>query len=458
MSRPSIARWTNDDAPASRREWSLTVAGDTTFTDATQPTVGEDLRAVLADADLSVTNLEAPIAGRGSPISKSGPVNEAVAETPEFVREMGFDAVTLANNHLMDMGPDGLEHTVERCQAEGLETCGVGESPTDALDPLRTDVAGQSVALVNVCEREFGAADRGGPGTAWVGHDDATRVVRAAEETADVVVVIAHGGIEYLPFPPLGHQRRLRSFARAGADLVVGHHPHVPQGWERYEGTPICYSLGNFRYDIPGRTKTEWGLLVDATFAGETLASVDLRPVERRDDAVAFMGERWAVDDHRPYFERVSEITADRDALQAHWQELSVRIFEQRYGRWLRIGTGSDLLSLIRHPLQYLYGERLWSGDDRERELLTLLNLVRNESHRDLIETAMSVKTDDRPDLRTPEVRETVRELLAQTEDKTVYDRPSPAAQLFSAASTRLRESVTRTGKRLHPRSVSDRL
>jgi poly-gamma-glutamate synthesis protein (capsule biosynthesis protein) len=461
MPGPSIAETTFENAHAGEttsEEWSVRVAGDTFFEEGTSSAIGDDLRATLAGADLSVGNLEAPLAGPGEPIAKTGPVNEAGDGTPDALRTFGFDAVTLANNHAMDFGPEGLRHTVERCETAGLATCGVGEAPADALEPTRFSVADQSVAIVSVCEREFGVADRDGPGTAWIDHPDARQTIRDAASTDDVVIVIAHGGVEYLPVPPPGHQRRLRGFVEAGADLVVGHHPHVPQGWETYRGTPIAYSLGNFRYPARSRPKTQWGLLLDATFSGSTLASVALRPVERREEAVAFAGERWSADEFRPYVDRASTITADREALRAHWQELAVRIFEQRYARWLRIGTGSDPLSMLRHPVRSLGGRGLWDGDRREDQLLTLLNLVRNESHSELVETALAVKTGKRADRRTPAVRDTVRELLATTEDEPVYDPPSPTGRLVRAALSHLQESVRGTGRRLAPRGISDRL
>lgn len=458
MSIPSLATFGDWGAAEQADTWSLTIAGDTVFEPDTSTDIGSTLQSRLDGNALSLVNLEAPIAGAGEPIAKTGPVNETVAETPQTLVEMGFDGVTLANNHTMDRGVEGLEHTIDACSAAGLKTVGAGRNGEDALDPLEITIDGQSLAVFDLCEREFGAADRDGPGAAWIDHPQAVARVREAAATTDVVVVIAHGGVEYLPLPPPGYQRRLRRFADVGADLVVGHHPHVPQGWERYDGTPIAYSLGNFRYKRGTRPKTEWGIVLEACFEGATLTAAAARPVERRGDAVAFMGDRWSPEEYRPYFRTTSSIAADRQRLRAHWQELAVRVFEQRYGSWLRTAAGSDLPSMVRHPLQYLVGTRLWDGDRRERELLTLLNLVRNESHRDLIETATSVKTGVRTDRRTPEIRDQVRDLLARTEDRAVYDRPSPLGQLFRGVLSRLWRPVSETGDRLHPRRVSDRL
>jgi poly-gamma-glutamate synthesis protein (capsule biosynthesis protein) len=113
---------------------------------------------------------------------------------------------------------------------------------------------------------------------------------------------------------------------------------------------------------------------------------------------------------------------------------------------------------MLRHPVRSLGGRGLWDGDRREDQLLTLLNLVRNESHSELVETALAVKTGKRADRRTPAVRDTVRELLATTEDEPVYDPPSPTGRLVRAALSHLQESVRGTGRRLAPRGISDRL
>lgn len=107
------------------------------------------------------------------------------------------------------------------------------------------------------------------------------------------------------------------------------------------------------------------------------------------------------------YLHRTTEIIEDRASLQTHWQELAVRVFEQRYTDWLQTGVDET---------------GTWDATDHRTEMLTLLNIIRNESHRDVIETALSVKTGDSSDRRTPEIRQTVRELLSWTEDRPVYE------------------------------------
>lgn len=389
------------------------------------PSVAPALGKRIAAADLSLVNLEAPVATDASPATKAGPTKAAAAETPSMLREAGFDAVTLANNHIMDYGAAGLEQTLADCREVGLGTCGAGPDRGVAMDPLLTTVDGTSVAVFSFCEQEFGIATAGEPGAAPISHPDARRRVSEAAEETDVVVVAAHGGVEYVPLPPPRRQRQLRAFVDAGADVVVGHHPHVPQGWEVYDDVPIFYSLGNFLFEQPRRPKTDWGLSVELTLQDGGAVAADLVPTELVDGSARPLSEQRDPAEYLQHLRHVSSLTADRERLRAHWQEIAVRLFLQRYAGWLRSSTGGSPLSLLRHPLRHLRQDALWDSPDRTDEMLVLLNVVRNESHRSTVETALAVRTGDAEDLRTPQVREEVRTLLEWTEDEPVYDRPS---------------------------------
>lgn len=390
-------------------------------------------------ADLAMVNLEAPIDPDCDPIEKSGPAKASAAGTADVLADFGVDAVTLANNHAMDYGAAGLRRTQRRCRRRGVATCGAGEDRDAAMEPHRADLDGTSVAVFSFCEQEFGIADAGSAGTAWVSHPDARRRVAAEAERSDMTIVVAHGGVEYVPFPPLSRQTQLRGFVEAGADIVVGHHPHVPQGWEVHQGTPIFYSLGNFRFEQPSREKTDWGLALDLTIEDGEPTSVDLVPTEQRDGTVHEIDRDRALDEQLQYLYRVTERTAQREQLRAHWQETAARLFEQRYTGWLRQGTGARLRDQIRDPGQHVSRDAAWDGD-RQDEMLVLLNVLRNESHRAVIETALGLKTGECEDVRTEEVRGTVRELVQWTEDRQLYDRPSPARANLGMLATRVSE------------------
>lgn len=406
--------------------WSLYVAGDCIYTgsDETDP-IGDGVRSRMDGADLSILNLEAPIPADDS-IPKFGPRKKSHERAPAMLADAGIDAVTLANNHAMDYGSTGLFATIDACHEAGVDTVGAGEGVREALVPLRYTVGDTDVAVVNACEREFGIADDDATtGAAWIAHPEAIRTVERATEDADVVILFAHGGIEYVPLPPVQWQRRLRRFADAGVDLVVAHHPHVPQGWELHGGTPVFYSLGNLLFDHMSRTKTGWGLSVEISFDGATPVAADLVITEESDGGVEVMEEGPRRSDRLEHLHRLAALTSDSDVLVPLWQELSVRLFRQRYAGWLRRSAGGNPYAFLKHPRRHLEQGALWDGETRQEELLILLNLVRNSSHRSVIETALEIETGVVPDRRTPEIEREVRELLSWTEDRDVYDRPS---------------------------------
>lgn len=420
--------------------WSFCVAGDCVYNGPPSPSpIGSEITTRIDEGDLSVVNLEGAIPVDDS-IPKVGPQKGSSSTIPSVLADAGFDVVTLANNHAMDYGTDGLVATTERCEAAGLDTVGAGNTLSDALSPRYYTVDGAEIAVVNACEREFGTATENTPGTAWIGHPDAKRTVETASQRADAVILLAHGGIEYVPLPPLQWQHRLRRLADLGADLVVAHHPHVPQGWEIYGETPIFYSLGNFLFDHKSREKPNWGLTLDVSFDGEKPVAVELLVTEDADECVNLMADEARRAECLSHLHRLADLTGDPDALAAHWQELAVRLFRQRYTSWLRQAAGGNPITFFRQPVRHLSQNGLWEGEARQAELLTLLNLVRNSSHRSVIETALSVETGEIPDNRTPEIEQHVRELLSWTEDQAIYNRPSTAGRKLDELFDRFRE------------------
>lgn len=401
--------------------WTLFVAGDYAVDRDGDPTSDRTVSPALRDrieaADRSVVNFEAPIPGGADPIAKSGPTIENPAAAAEAVANTGFDACTLANNHVRDFGPDGVATTVERLHAAGCETVGVGETHDAAFEPLEIGRGEASVALVNVCEREFNIAGENSHGAAWLSDRRARETIRTVNQEYDAVIVVAHGGAEYVPFPSPELQGVLREFVDLGADVVVGHHPHVPQGWERYGDGAIFYSLGNFLFDrMADCENTSWGLALEIQFDSATPLVVKLVPTETIDGTVVELGRRRNREDHVDYLHRLAELTADPERLERYWQEIAVQVFYERYSNWLHMGCGAGLSRARAEPNDPAAQRPVWDPEARREQILALLTVVRTESHRWLMTTALSVLTGETEDLRTPTSREEAQLLLSRTE------------------------------------------
>lgn len=206
------------------------------------------VRDLLRRADVVFGNLEGPLTNRGTPAVKQYVFRSPPQYVAPALARAGFNAVSLANNHSMDYGVDGLRDTIAALTEAGIRHAGAGEDLAAAHQPAIITVGGVRVAVLAYSltfPEEFWADDTR-PGTAF-GHEYQVRAdVAAAKKRADIVLVSFHWGREGT-VEPRDYQRKLGHAAiEAGAAVVVGHHPHLLQGVERYRGGVILYSLGNF--------------------------------------------------------------------------------------------------------------------------------------------------------------------------------------------------------------------
>jgi hypothetical protein len=207
---------------------------------------------VLADADLAIVNLETAVTRRGTPAPKQYTFR-APDSAFDALRSAGVDAVTLANNHGMDYGLQGLRDTLSAASVHSMPLLGAGVTQKHAFAPMRRTVNGVHIAVLAATDvldtfaLDDWVAGPTKPGLA--SSKDPARLVAAvrAEATrADAVVVYLHWGQE-LAVCPTARQRQLATLlAKAGADLVVGSHAHVPQPGERLGRAYVDYGLGNF--------------------------------------------------------------------------------------------------------------------------------------------------------------------------------------------------------------------
>ena len=196
----------------------------------------------------------------GRPEDK-GYVFRAPPEAASALAQAGFDLLTLANNHAMDYGVEGLLEALQWLHAAGLVTAGAGENAEAAHRPAMLEVQGLKLAFlayvdVPVEVRGFDArrwqatAER--PGVAWAEPARIQSDVQAASRQADAVIVLLHSGYEYVPQPSPPQQAVAQAALGAGAVLVIGHHAHVLQPVEFYGRRVIAFGLGNFAFEDAG--------------------------------------------------------------------------------------------------------------------------------------------------------------------------------------------------------------
>jgi poly-gamma-glutamate synthesis protein (capsule biosynthesis protein) len=238
-----------------------------------------DLLPVLRGADLRLVNCECALTSAGPAVWKSGAVFKGEPADAAGLAAVPFDVACLANNHVLDYGVVGLRETLRVLARAGLRTVGAGLTDAQALAPLSLRVNGQSIHIVNISEGEDLTASTGGPGVFGWDITLAEAQTRALKKLGGVVIVVAHAGLEYVPFPPPYVVAAFRTLADAGADCVIGHHPHVPQGIEWWNGRPILYSLGNFVFHQPTTLHhRKVGFCVSLRCDGGRVVAIELHP------------------------------------------------------------------------------------------------------------------------------------------------------------------------------------
>lgn len=208
----------------------------------------EPVKPVIEPADLAICHMETPVAQRGGPF-QSYPVFSVPPQTLSGVRRAGFDACTTASNHSIDAGFDGLAHTLDVMDREGIEHTGTARSRSERRDILHLDVSGLDVALLSYTYGTNGIpVDSDKPWSVNLIDPEAIRrdAARAKDDGADAVVVALHWGDEYQHEPSAYQVDIADAVTRIeDVDLVYGHHAHVVQPVRKVNGTWVAFGMGN---------------------------------------------------------------------------------------------------------------------------------------------------------------------------------------------------------------------
>jgi len=241
---------------------------------------------LLRSADIAVGNLETPFTVRGKPADKRF-LFRAHPEHITALSTVGFDVLSLANNHILDFPPDSLDDTLTALEEVGISTVGAGRGEAAARRPAVLEVKGIKVAFLAFAAPRWRNSPEVPTATdvAWAEPEPVRRAVAQAREEADLVIVLLHMGTEYEAQANQQQRAVAHAAVETGAALVIGHHPHVLQDVEVYQGVPIVYSLGNFVFDTDVIERTRDTAILRAVLAQDGVRSVDLYLARIVDDA-----------------------------------------------------------------------------------------------------------------------------------------------------------------------------
>ncbi len=249
----------------------------------------------LKNADLAFINLESQISDKGSINLLKGPPHfRADPKAALGLMDAGIDIVTLANNHIFDYGRRAMEDCFNQLENVGIKYCGAGLTHKEAYSPVIVDVKGVKVAFLGYTNhglKQWGATKEwtnphfpynhidARSGVAWLYIKQLEKGIYKAKEIADIIIVTVHFGMNYDQKPASAQDRYAHLAIDRGADLVIGHSPHVTQPVVKYDKGYIAYSLGNFVFDqresfMPGVTS---GMLFEVTVNNKKITDVETK-------------------------------------------------------------------------------------------------------------------------------------------------------------------------------------
>ena len=331
-------------------------------------------------------NLEVPLPS-GPPIAKVGPLIPLDPRSIPLLAHLPVRIATLANNHIMDFSASGMNQTIQACRTANILTVGAGDNLDAALQPARLTIRGVRLSILSFCEAEFGLASENSPGAAGIFTPAPLPPWPRQRPHADVLLVAAHGGVEFFPLSPIQRARQLRSFIDTCADCVIGNHPHVPQAWEFYRSGLIFHSLGNFlfRLNSPPHPLANWSLLPRLRFSGRRLLGFDAIPVIL--DSAGRVVLPTQDQPYVNYLKKLSSLFSDPQRNEELWLSGGISL-ESSLPQIAchRSGIDGRCLRQLLHRLRGRSTDRNISAADWRK--LLLLNLFRAESHRWTIESA----------------------------------------------------------------------
>ena len=370
----------------------ITIWGDFKANKVDRLSLSGDLTYLLNKSDINVVNFEAPIRSTGKPIRKSGPNILQDVDAPKWLERYGYNVISLANNHIMDYGVEGMKTTRNAFDKARVIGCGSWE------EAYRVDVIestdGLIIGFMACTHCEFGTltdtTKHNEQGTAWAGSSLLERNIRLCKEEnrCDILILIAHCGVEYMEQPLPEWRERYHRWIEMGADAVIASHPHVPQGWEIFRGKPICYSLGNFCFDkqggkIPNNWYNSLCCVLDISKAGDITFTI--RPIEF--NAVTRHISDNNSKEFKAYLDHINDVLANENEYMTYVETFIAKLLPHYMCQFSRGGLVHNPISMgfIKGIAEGLLGRGFFKREH-------LLNNIQCESHRWAILRALRQK------------------------------------------------------------------
>lgn len=256
--------------------------GDLCCSTKTKLQIDQSLQEILVEHDLVSVNFEGPIEKCDhAPAKKVGPHLFQHYSVIQTLEKLLCKTVNLANNHIFDYGSEGLSNT-QQLLKDYIQV-GAGNSYSEAIKLKKIKLGNALIGLLSFGEAEFGVIDsscKNSSGFAWIDDPFLPSYILEAKKIVDILIIQVHAGIENIFIPLPEWRSKYKSLASLGADVVIGHHPHVIQSYEKIGNSLIFYSLGNLYFDTQlENIETSVGYGLSLLINNKKISNFNLYPI-----------------------------------------------------------------------------------------------------------------------------------------------------------------------------------
>lgn len=339
--------------------------------------IGTDIKNLLDSANFTIFNLEVPLTDSSMPIKKCGPNLIASPKTIPGLKAINPHFFTLANNHILDQGEQGLISTMSLLDKYGIAYAGAGKDLEEAAKPYIIEQDGKKIGIYCCAEHEFTIATEKTPGANPFDPLNGLDHVMELKKKCDYVIVLYHGGKEHYRYPSPYLQKVCRKIVDKGADIVVCQHSHCIGCEEKWHEGTIVYGQGNFLFDADDNEFWNSSLLIELEFSRENKVEIKYIPIRKKGNTVRLSDDSSILEG----FKSRSKQIKDRKFIEENYYQFADFMSKNYYyrlsgriSRFLPVRIINKLTNYI--LLKWIYGER---------EKLEIINCLECEAHRELL-------------------------------------------------------------------------
>lgn len=349
----------------------------------------ENIISIIKNSDYTIANLECPATESNKPVTKCGPCLKAMPNDLELLKKAGFNALSLANNHILDYGPVAAKETLELCESLNIETFGAGIIQ-DAKKALIKEFDNKKIGFLSFAEEEFNLATEDTVGANHFDPYESLQEIQELKKEVDLLIILYHGGIEHYQYPSPKLQKKCRTMSEFGADIILCQHSHCIGTVEKYNNSFILYGQGNSLFGFR-QGDTSWNQGYITIIDTNTPFEPDFQLLEATPEGVVLCNNKKR-DTSITQMLEASENLTNKTFLINEWS----RFVNKKKSIYYPLLYG---LNRIVNKLNRLTGNRIIDLLFCKKAQMITMNVIRCEAHNEVILTMLEEKVYDKKQL-----------------------------------------------------------